>query len=99
MGQTARVFFWSFIALYFLLSLFVVLVFLASVSDVDGIDFLIGVLTAVARTILLTPWVGVTFFLLFIACVEVGWPCRTKSEAHAKKRGKLEDSKWSLEGD
>ncbi|CAK9033729.1 Actin-fragmin kinase (AFK) [Durusdinium trenchii] len=71
MGQTARVFFWSFIALYFLLSLFVVLVFLASVSDVDGIDFLIGVLTAVARTILLTPWVGVTFFLLFIACVEV----------------------------
>eukprot|EP00913_Durusdinium_trenchii_P035164 g32896.t1 len=49
----------------------VVLICSSSVSDVDGIDFLIGVLTAVARTILLTPWVGVTFFLLFIACVEV----------------------------
>ena len=57
--------------LYFLLSLFVVLVFIAAVSDADGVDFLVGVLTAVLRTILVTPWLGVSFFLLVIACVEV----------------------------
>ena len=62
--------------LYFLLSLFVVLVFIASVSTADGLDFLVGVLTAVLRTILVTPWLGVSFFLLVMACVEVGYGFR-----------------------
>jgi hypothetical protein len=64
--------------LYFLLSLFVVLVFIASVSSADGVDFLVGVLTAVLRTILVTPWLGVSFFLLVIASVEV---CKQKMGA------------------
>lgn len=48
-----------------------VLVFLATVSVLDGEDFLVGVLTAILRTILVTPWMGTAFFLLLLSCVKV----------------------------
>eukprot|EP00435_Cladocopium_sp_Y103_P042108 s410_g11.t1 len=89
MGLAAKIVFWSFIVLYFLLSLFVVLVFIAAVSDADGVDFLVGVLTAVLRTILVTPWLGVSFFLLVIACVEVDVAGSLPFESVSKETGRF----------
>lgn len=89
MGLAAMIVFWSFIVLYFLLSLFVVLVFIASVSTADGLDFLVGVLTAVLRTILVTPWLGVSFFLLVMACVEVDVANSLPFQSVSKESGRF----------
>lgn len=89
MGLAAVIVFWSFIVLYFLLSLFVVLVFIASVSSADGVDFLVGVLTAVLRTILVTPWLAVSFFLLVIASVEVDVASSLPFQSVSKETGRF----------
>ncbi|CAJ1446839.1 unnamed protein product [Effrenium voratum] len=72
LGTAARVLFWVFVCVYLLLSLLTIWLFLASVSPSDGWDFLVAAVTSVVRTILLTPWVAVAFFLGLFGCWGAG---------------------------
>ena len=61
-----------------------VLVFLATVSVLDGEDFLVGIFTAILRTIFLTPWAGTAFFLLLLSCAPVDLEGERPSEMQEK---------------